>query len=299
MSSLLSYGVALLAAVAGFALVHYLGTWAQGVLAVSDEARTAAKKVRGQDDEATYLRLLSRTWGQRMAPFLPEALTKGLSRQITMAGGLSGLSAPQVVFFALIAGLGALAFSLLLLTVTDLAPWIVLVGSLGGLLMPFIWLRDQVKKRHLEILADLPFHLDMLTLCVEAGLDFGAGVARMVDKGREGALREEFQAFLREIRIGRPRAESLQSLSERVGLEQLSIFLSALIQADRMGTGLAKTLRMQSESLRISRFQRAEKAANEAPVKMLFPLVIFIFPTIWVILGAPLVFDWVFGRGGF
>jgi tight adherence protein C len=163
--------------------------------------------------------------------------------------------------------------------------------------VPFLWLRDQVKRRHQEILSDLPFHLDLLTLCVEAGLDFGAGVQRMVDKGKPGALQTEFRTFLAELRIGKTRAEALESMSQRVGLDALASFLSTLVQADRMGTGLGRTLRLQADQIRVERFQRAEKLAGEAPVKMLIPLVLFIFPTIWIILGAPLAFDWLF-RGG-
>ena len=163
-----------------------------------------------------------------------------------------------------------------------------------GTFFPFIWLRDQVTKRHHAILSGLPYHLDLLTLCVEAGLDFSAGVSRMVEKGKKGPIVEEFQAYLSELRLGNTRSEALEAMSRRVGLIALSTFLSALIQADRMGTNLGKTLRIQSEQLRVERFQRAEKLANEAPVKMILPLVLFIFPTIWIILGGPLIFDWLF-----
>jgi tight adherence protein C len=190
-----------------------------------------------------------------------------------------------------------LAFGGFVVVATGWPPVAVLGFTMLGALYPFIWLRDQVKKRHQAILSDLPYHLDLLTLCVEAGMDFGAAVNRMVEKGKPGALREEFATFLAQLRVGKTRAEALQEMAERVGLEQLATFLSALVQADRMGSGLGATLRLQADQMRIERFQRAEKLAGEAPVKMLIPLVLFIFPTIWVILGAPLVFDWIF-RGG-
>src|SRR5262249_9760906 len=137
-------------------------------------------------------------------------------------------------------------------------------------------------------------HLDLLTLSVEAGLDFGAAVSRVVEKGRPGALREELSAFLGEVRMGKSRADALEAMAERLGLEALPAFLAALIQADRIGSGLGRALRLQAEEFRVERFQRAERLAGEAPVKMIIPLVLFIFPTIWIILGAPLVFEWIF-----
>ncbi|OGQ89049.1 MAG: hypothetical protein A2289_18605 [Deltaproteobacteria bacterium RIFOXYA12_FULL_58_15] len=218
---------------------------------------------------------------------------KDLRRQIVMAGGIEGMTPAEVMLLAFVSLSLALASSILIVTLTGWSFWWVMLFAVGGTLFPFVWLRDQVKKRHLEILTDLPFHLDLLTLSVEAGLDFGAAVARMVDKGKPGPMREEFQSFLGELRMGKTRAEALSAMSERVGLPALSTFLGALIQADRLGSGLGKTLRLQSEQLRNQRFQRAEKAAGEAPVKMLGPLI-FIFATTWVILAAPLVFEWVF-----
>jgi tight adherence protein C len=238
-----------------------------------------------------------RFWSDRVGRVVPAALHTDLALQITRAGGLGGLSPAEIVLYAGLATAMALALGVLVVMATGWSPWVVLLLTLSGAVFPFMWLRDQVKKRHVEILSDLPYHLDLLTLSVEAGLDFGAAVARMVDKGRAGALREEFSAFLGELRIGKTRAEALEAMGERVGLEQLSAFLAALIQADRMGTGLGRALRLQAEQLRVERFQRAETLAGEAPVKMLIPLVLFIFPTIWIILGAPLVFEWIFKAG--
>jgi tight adherence protein C len=124
-------------------------------------------------------------------------------------------------------------------------------------------------------------------------------VQKMVERGKPGPLRDEFSTFLAELRIGKTRAEALEAMGERVGLPQLSAFLSALIQTERLGSGLGRTLRVQAEQLRTERFQRAETLAGEAPVKMLIPLVLFIFPTIWIILAGPLVYEWVWGGGRF
>jgi len=160
----------------------------------------------------------------------------------------------------------------------------------GGFMLPFIWLRDQIKKRHHQISRALPYSIDLLTLSVEAGLDFQAAIAKVVEKGQPGPLREELSIMLGEIRLGKTREQALRNLGDRVRLPQLTSFVSNLIQADRMGTSLGKVLRIQSTQMRIERTQRAEKLANEAPVKMLFPLVLCIFPTVFMILFGPIIY---------
>lgn len=170
-----------------------------------------------------------------------------------------------------------------------------LVGA-GGFIYPLIWLNDQVKRRHFQITRALPYNLDLLTLSVEAGLDFTGALQRVVDKGKKGALRDEFNIVLKQLKMGKTREEGLKSLIERVDLPALNQFVVALVQADRMGTSLGKILRVQSTQLRIERTQRAEKLANEAPVKMLGPLIGCIFPTMFLILFGPIVFAIVFGN---
>jgi tight adherence protein C len=177
---------------------------------------------------------------------------------------------------------------------TGVSPaWVLAAGGLAAAL-PFVWLRDRVAGRHDEILRDLPYDLDLLTLSVEAGLDFTAAVQKVVDRGKRGPLRDELQAFLAALRMGKTRAGALAAMGERVGLPELASVVSALVQADHLGTGLARTLRAQAEQLRVERFQRAETRAGEAPVRMLVPLVLFVFPTLWIVLGAPLVFEYFF-----
>lgn len=170
------------------------------------------------------------------------------------------------------------------------------VVALIGLFYPMIWVNDQVAKRHLQISRALPFNLDLLTLSVEAGLDFTAALAKVVDKGKQGPLREELALVLKQLKMGKTREEALKSMIARVDLPALSQFVTALIQADRMGTSLGKVLRIQSTQLRIERTQRAEKLANEAPVKMLFPLIACIFPTVFMVLFGPIVFAFMYGN---
>jgi tight adherence protein C len=165
-----------------------------------------------------------------------------------------------------------------------------------GAFYPLIWVNDQVKKRHLQISRALPYSLDLLTLSVEAGLDFTAALAKVVEKGKAGPLRDELQLVLKQLKMGKTREEVLKAMIIRVDLPSLSTFVTALIQADKMGTSLGKVLRIQSTQMRIERTQRAEKLANEAPVKMLFPLIACIFPTVFMVLFGPIVFALMFSN---
>jgi tight adherence protein C len=170
------------------------------------------------------------------------------------------------------------------------------VVALVGMFYPMIWVNDQVKRRHLLISRALPYNLDLLTLSVEAGLDFTAALSKVVEKGKGGPLRDEMQLVLKQLKMGKTREEALKAMIARVDLPALSNFVMALIQADKMGTSLGKVLRIQSTQMRIDRTQRAEKLANEAPVKMLFPLVACIFPTVFMVLFGPIVFAFMFGN---
>ncbi|MFH2007400.1 MAG: type II secretion system F family protein [bacterium] len=167
--------------------------------------------------------------------------------------------------------------------------------TLFGVLFPYIWISDQIKKRHHKINRALPYAIDLLTLSVEAGLDFQAAIGTVVEKGKPGPLMEEFGIMLGEIKLGKTREESLRNLADRVQLAVLTAFVTNLIQADRMGTSLGRILRIQSTQMRIDRTQRAEKLANEAPVKMLLPLVACFFPTVFMILFGPIVFRLMYG----
>lgn len=173
-----------------------------------------------------------------------------------------------------------------------------LLGGVFGMMYPQIWVNDQVKKRHLLISRALPYNLDLLTLSVEAGLDFTGALAKVVEKGKAGPLKDELALVLKQLKMGKTREEALKAMIVRVDLPPLTTFVTALIQADKMGTSLGKVLRIQSTQMRIDRTQRAEKLAGEAPVKMLFPLIACIFPTVFMVLFGPIVFQFMFGNVG-
>ena len=163
---------------------------------------------------------------------------------------------------------------------------------------PDSWLKHAVKLRHRSIERALPFVLDLLTLSVESGLDFMSGINRIIAYREIDALGEELIRVFREIQVGRSRKEALRNMAVRVDHVDIRALTSALIQADELGTGIGHALRIQAEQVRTKRFQRAEKMGNEAPVKLLFPLVAFIFPSVFLVLLGPLILQmWI--RGGF
>jgi len=162
------------------------------------------------------------------------------------------------------------------------------VGFLLGRFLPDVWLNNLIKGRQKELRLALPNALDLLTISVEAGLGFDAAIGRLTEKFKN-ALSDEFAQVLNEIRLGRPRLESLDEMGRRSGVEELHTFIQALIQSEQLGVGIAKVLRIQSEEMRRRRRQRAEEQAAQAPLKMLFPMIGCIFPTLFIVLMGPAV----------
>lgn len=164
-----------------------------------------------------------------------------------------------------------------------------LLGGLFGFMYPNIWLNDHTKIRNLQILKALPFFLDIVTLSIESGLNLTGALQKAVDKCKPGPLMTEINRVLRDVRAGKPRVEALRDLAERLDYAPISSLVSALVQGELMGSSLGPILRSQSDQRRTERFQRAEKLAMEAPVKMLGPLIMFIFPCTFIVLGFPIV----------
>jgi tight adherence protein C len=170
---------------------------------------------------------------------------------------------------------------------------IIIGGALIGWFYPLIWQKDRSQFRKREVLKSLPFFLDIITLCVEGGLNLQGAFAQAISKGPTGPLRDEFQRVSRDIRAGKGRADALRAMSERLNEASVGNFVTAVIQAENMGTNLGPILRAQSDQRRSERFLRAEKLAMEAPVKMLFPLIAFIFPCTFVVLFFPIVMKFI------
>ncbi len=168
-------------------------------------------------------------------------------------------------------------------------PGLYVFGLIWLSFYPALWLKRALQKRHAAIQRSLPFVLDLLTLSVEAGLDFMTSLQRNMERRSLDALGEELLQVVREIQLGKTRREALRDMSRRVNLADLRSVVNALVQADELGVSIGAILRIQSDQMRQRRFERAEKLANEAPVKMLFPLIFFIFPAVFLILMGPIV----------
>lgn len=164
----------------------------------------------------------------------------------------------------------------------------IILGLLSGM-SPVMWLNSTIKRRHTEIMKALPNLLDLLTLSVEAGKDFISSLRDILAKRKRDALYEEFSRTFNEIQLGRKRSEALKELSLRVNHPDLSSVLNAIIQAEELGVSIGELLRIQGDMLRNKRFTMAEKLANEAPVKIILPIVAFIFPAVLIILVGPIV----------
>jgi tight adherence protein C len=162
------------------------------------------------------------------------------------------------------------------------------VGAVLGYLLPQSLLSRKIRFRKKEILLALPNALDLLTISVEAGLGFDAAIARVTDK-YHNALALEFTRVLNEVRLGRPRMEALDDMGKRNKVDDLNNFVQAIIQSEQLGVGIANVLRIQSEEMRRRRRQRAEEQGQKAPLKMLFPMVGCIFPTLFIVLLGPAV----------
>ena len=164
-------------------------------------------------------------------------------------------------------------------------------------IVPDLWLYGAVRRRHLSIQKSLPFVLDLLTLSVEAGMDFVSALQRNCRSRKLDPLNEELLRMTKEIQVGSSRREALQNMANRVRQPDLRSVAFALIQADELGVSIGSILRIQSEQLRSRRFDRAEKLAAEAPVKMLGPLMLCIFPAVFIILLGPVISQAM--KGGF
>ncbi len=176
-------------------------------------------------------------------------------------------------------------------------PEILALALVAGFFFPDVWLHNKVKNRHAAVLRDLPHVIDLLNICIGAGLDFMLAVNRVIREFRPCVLIDELKILSREINMGSSRRDALKSLSKRINSPEITSFVRTLLQADRMGTPIGEVLRMQSEEIRIRRFQRGEEMALKAPVKLLFPLLIFILPVVLVIVAGPILIQ--FTRGGF
>ena len=219
---------------------------------------------------------------------VPETRRSATARRLKRAGVEYSVSALQFEAAKVIAGAASGLLAWLALASVGQSGTGVGAGlalALGGYFYPDLWLREIGEARRSALLRALPFYLDIITLSLEAGSNLTGGITQAVRKSADSPLRRELGRVLRDIRAGRTRAEALRDLADRTGSAPMRNLVGSLIQAERTGASLGPLLRAQAEQLRSERFQRAEKKAMEAPVKLLAPLVTCIFPATFLVLG--------------
>jgi tight adherence protein C len=212
-----------------------------------------------------------------------------VQHQLVRAGLNYRIGAEQFVALRVVGAvlLTFLAWALLSL-LDQAAPAWLLAAAAFGYAMPQMKLREARQRRERAIAKMLPTYLDFITMAVEAGLSLPGALVQATANGPRGLLRDEFERVNRDIKAGAGRVEALEAMSTRLEMREVTSVVSAVAQAERSGGSIGSTLRVQAEQQRIDRFLRAEKLAMEAPVKLIFPLVAFIFPTTFIVLGFPI-----------
>jgi tight adherence protein C len=227
---------------------------------------------------------------------LPQETLRNVDQDLQKNGVNYLMNAEQFIALRVVAALIFMALAALI--VLSLEPanggilW-VLIAPLLGFLFPLVWLADARKRREKGVTRALPVYLDFITMSVEAGLNLTGAIRQAMEKGPKGPLRNEFGIVLRDLRSGVSRGDSLKRMGERLNMKDVNSFVNAMVQAERIGASMATTLRIQSEQRRNERFQRAEKQAMQAPVKLIFPLIVFIFPVTFIVLGFPIVMKFI------
>jgi tight adherence protein C len=222
---------------------------------------------------AFQVRWVPQPWGQRT------------EKRLSILTDWQGRSAAEWLATKELAALGGLLAGVL----AGLDPLFVLALGAGAFLLPDLWLREKDQERRKRVLKELPAQLDLLGACMEAGLGFEPALGVLLERSGHSPLQAEFAETLRQIRMGLARRDALQAMARRVDEQEFTTFTTAVVHAERLGVSLATTLKVQSAQLRGKRSQRVEKLALEAPVKLLFPLIVFIFPVVFMVLFGPIV----------
>lgn len=270
-------------------------------------AALALRNIRREirDDDRTFLDplppLLRLVWPlvnllvQNFGDYIPVEQVEQTRLKMRKAGMEYMMTPVQMIALRVVS-------ALLFLLAAVLCAWMlgafnllyVLLAGLLGWVFPMMKISDLRKHRERKIVRALPMFLDFITMAVEAGMNLSGAFQQAVDKGPEGPLRIELQKVLRDVKAGMSRMEAIRAMAERLDIREIHSFASALAQAERTGASLGQTLRIQADQRRTERFQRAEKLALEAPVKLVFPLVAFIFPTTFIVLGFPIVMKFIY-----
>lgn len=229
--------------------------------------------------------------GEFSARFTPQKAIQDTNRRMELAGNPWPIDAAT---FLAIRFILAVVFGGFLTAVILISPpsnpndnFMYIGGAtFGGFYLPHLMLSSRITRRQTEIRKAMPDALDLLTICVEAGLGFDAAMSKVSEKW-ENELSLAFTRAIREVQLGKVRREALRDMADRLGIPEMTSFVAAIIQSEQLGVSMAKVLRIQSDQMRLKRRQRAEEEAHKAPVKMLIPMALLIFPSIMIIILTP------------
>ena len=235
---------------------------------------------------------LARHLGEIAVRFTPQNALQSTAKRLELAGNPRGLEPTSFWAFRFIAAvlIGGLMFFMMTIGLKNLS-WgnklLIVTGGLAfGFYMPELFLTSKIQRRQKDVRKAMPDALDLLTICVEAGLGFDGAMQKVYEKW-DNELGRAFGRVLREIQLGKLRREALRDMADRLGVAEMTSFIAAVIQSEQLGVSMAKVLRIQSDQMRVKRRQLAEEEAHKAPIKMLIPLAILIFPSICIVLMTP------------
>ena len=225
---------------------------------------------------------------------IPIPLISGLKKKLIRAG--SPVGTIEFLAFQALSVIIIPVAAFIFLGKNFSFPGLLIVSLAAGFLLPELWLKNTIKKRQRRIRRELPNVIDLLNLCVSGGMDFMLAVNTVTRELKNSELTRELSEVYRQTQMGKTRRDALKDLAARLDMPEMHSFVRTLVQADRMGTPLAEALNLQSEEIRVRRFQQGESMALKAPIKLLFPLFAFILPVVLIIVGGPIMLQ--FMRGG-
>jgi tight adherence protein C len=232
-----------------------------------------------------------RRLGEVSSRFTPQHVLEQTRKKLELAGNPGRIDAStfMVLHFVMAGVFGGLLLLLSLSSKTFSTPvkiLLVIAFTLLGYFFPDLYLRSRIDRRQKQVRKAMPDALDLLTICVEAGLGFDAAMSKVNEKW-DNELSMAFGRVIREIQLGKIRRDALRDMSDRLGIAEMTSFVAAIIQSELLGVSMAKVLRIQSDQMRVKRRQRAEEEAHKAPIKMIIPLGIFVFPALMIVLLTP------------
>ena len=234
---------------------------------------------------------IMRRLGEMSSRFTPQHVVEQTRVRLELAGNPGRIDAStfMVLHFVSAGVFGGLVFLISLFSQTFTLPIklaIVLGFIILGYFFPDLWIRSKINSRQKAVRRAMPDALDLLTICVEAGLGFDAAMSKVNEKW-DNELSMAFGRVIREIQLGKLRRDALRDMSDRLGLAEMTSFVAAIIQSEMLGVSMARVLRIQSDQMRLKRRQHAEEEAHKAPIKMIFPMGLFIFPALMIVLLTP------------